>query len=109
MRAEQQADFNAKFAAEQKSQAEMFSNALTISNAEKETVKSQKNALEAQLDITQRLLSMEKADNAALTQDLAACNDTNDDLTNQLTLQTKRGEDAEQELAETKEILEEVF
>lgn len=108
IKAEQQADFNAKYAAEQKSQAEMLSSALTISNTEKNMVISQKTQLEIQLSTTQRLLSMEKAENTALTQDLAACNDVKNSLTIQLAVQTKRAEDAEQELAETKAALEEV-
>lgn len=108
MKAEQQSDFNAKYAAEQKSQAEMFSSALTISNAEKDMVKAQKSQLEIQLGTTQRLLSMEKAENAALTQDLAECNNVKNDLTIQLAVQTNRAENVEQELAETRARLEEV-
>lgn len=106
-KAEAQAAFNAKYAAEQKSQAEMLSNALTVSNAEKALLRAQKNDLEVQLGTTQQLLSMEKAENERLSQSLSDCNDAKNDLTIQLATQTTRAEKAEQELAETKARLEE--
>lgn len=107
-KAEEQAQFNAKYAAEQKAKADMFAAGLTQCSAEKEMVKSQKAALEVVLGETQTALSEEKETSAQLTSDLAQCNEDKAALTASLAEQTARADKAEEELATTKASLEEV-
>ena len=107
-KAEEQAAYNAKVAAENKAQAEMLGARLGVCEAEKAVLIRQKENLEEDLTKTQAELTVEKQQNAQLTADLAECNENNAALTTALAEMTERAESAEEELAATKARLEEV-
>ncbi|XP_067939488.1 adventurous-gliding motility protein Z-like isoform X2 [Watersipora subatra] len=106
-KAEEQAAFNAKYAAEQKAQAEALANGLAQCNTAKNLLEEQKASVEAELADTQSALADERQQNDELTADLAACNEDKAQLTDDLADQTARAEAAEEQLAATKALLEE--
>ncbi|XP_067936109.1 C-type lectin domain family 4 member F-like isoform X2 [Watersipora subatra] len=97
-RAEEQSAFNAKYAAEQKSRADLLEMNLARVTAERDALAAAKAQLENQLAQTEEALMDEKQMTAALTADLNACRDDNEQLEAEKAALTN-------ELKDTKEIL----